>query len=1075
MNPIQTSLILPPFLSTYDRSTIIDFLKQWKNYTSNVTRYNDSAQDDRKLQKSPLRENIDSSILFTVCIFELDLAEGAEDNVSDDALLAHFREKIGLELRNAVDVVDLFRPLTFTLHEDPSQSVLELFAQSRQILAEQGLTAHFSQHEELRKQQIKAMVDSLHPRILQDSVIKSLSMERIDCKSDMKKFYKFLMDTVQQFTRFHHKAFKERVVTTVSNTSDRAMVCFHCKGAHHVLSCTACSPERARKLLSDFRSQQWQQRQQAVPKLSSQLPKNTLAPSNRNINTTPAMHRKPVFQTPNQRPERTTPHVTFSPIRPAHPDVFRSQSPAARPPTPTTASRQVGPSSDGRISRCMSSEALDEIAFWKTPTFPSSSLQCSSQVELQQLPDPSDSTTRLCLTPVTRIIDSVSIVIDDTDFEFASIVDDGADFTVVGRNVFDKISISVPETRKVTQYFSFADGSTNQSSIKFMADIIIRTSAGPVTVRRHWIYVVDCDMPEVLLGRPLLLCLGIDIDRFLTELGAQHAEVTDEQQLSPFPVSTNSLYEPLYQEDDFNGFPSLGPSLDGELEDALAETLEDASRKEAPPSFLDDLTKLISEFSDVFRVRLGPDPPVTVEPVVIQLKPDAQPKLCRPRRLPPLHADFLTGHFQKLVDFNYVFLNSQSAWASPAFCVPKAGENRTLRSVVDLRYPNSQIVKLAWPMPHLSTLGTYLNESKFFCTLDAFKGFWQFPIAGEIDSQSIMTPIGIVTPLRLPQGNSNSVFVFQRGMEHIFRPTLSLHRLLIWIDDLLLHAPSIDELLVSLNTVFVLCRQFGLKLNACRCRFFLTEAKYCGRLYSSTGWRHDPSRLNALLNMPLPRTAADLMQFLCAATWISTHIPDFERHVRPLRDLLEELLQNQHSRSKNIARRIAISTSHWTDDRQSAFRSSLSAISNAATLAHPKQDLERCVFTDASMDSYSIIITQCALLELQKPLYEQKHDPLAFFSRSFRGASARWAIPEKEAYPIIDAIQRFDYLLIFGRKFRIFTDHKNLMFIFNPESTAFPMKQHTLDKLGIRKFVQINTLFAVRTFSKTPFFKTVCF
>ena len=198
--------------------------------------------------------------------------------------------------------------------------------------------------------------------------------------------------------------------------------------------------------------------------------------------------------------------------------------------------------------------------------------------------------------------------------------------------------------------------------------------------------------------------------------------------------------------------------------------------------------------------------------------------------------------------------------------------------------------RLSYPLPHLLSLGEYLAESGVFFTLDAFKGFWQIPITGDIESQSMLTPIGIFTPTRLPQGNLNSVFIFQKAMDIIFRPVLSSRELLIWIDDLMGHAPDAESLLLILRTIFENCRKFRLKLNATRCKFFLTEAKWCGKIYFRGGWNHDPARTEALRSMSLPRTAADLMQFVCACTWLSTHIPDFARLIHPLRTLLESLL-----------------------------------------------------------------------------------------------------------------------------------------------------------------------------------------
>ena len=51
----------------------------------------------------------------------------------------------------------------------------------------------------------------------------------------------------------------------------------------------------------------------------------------------------------------------------------------------------------------------------------------------------------------------------------------------------------------------------------------------------------------------------------------------------------------------------------------------------APALFVSDLEKLLFEFSDIFRVNLGPDLPVDIEPAVLKLLPVAQASLCKPR------------------------------------------------------------------------------------------------------------------------------------------------------------------------------------------------------------------------------------------------------------------------------------------------------------------------------------------------------------------------------------------------------------------------------------------------------------
>ena len=122
-------------------------------------------------------------------------------------------------------------------------------------------------------------------------------------------------------------------------------------------------------------------------------------------------------------------------------------------------------------------------------------------------------------------------------------------------------------------------------------------------------------------------------------------------------------------------------------------------------------------------------------------------------------------------------------------------------------------------MPYLYTLGSYLAESKVFFFLDAFKGYWQFPVTGFLDLQSFITPDGIFTPKRILQGNCNGVFAFQRGMSEIFGDMIP-SRLLIWLDDVLGHAVSSDDLLSLLTVVFQKCRERRLKLNATKCRLY---------------------------------------------------------------------------------------------------------------------------------------------------------------------------------------------------------------------------------------------------------------
>jgi hypothetical protein len=78
-------------------------------------------------------------------------------------------------------------------------------------------------------------------------------------------------------------------------------------------------------------------------------------------------------------------------------------------------------------------------------------------------------------------------------------------------------------------------------------------------------------------------------------------------------------------------------------------------------------------------------------------------------------------------------------------------------------------------------------------------------------------------------------------------------------------------------------------------------------------------------------------------------------------------------------------------------------LGNTVRLAHPKDDQELCLCTDASDSHWGLIATQIPPEDLEKQPHHQKHQPLSFLRGSFQGSQKRWSVIEMEAYPIIAA------------------------------------------------------------------------
>ncbi|CEP01805.1 hypothetical protein PBRA_008747 [Plasmodiophora brassicae] len=219
-----------------------------------------------------------------------------------------------------------------------------------------------------------------------------------------------------------------------------------------------------------------------------------------------------------------------------------------------------------------------------------------------------------------------------------------------------------------------------------------------------------------------------------------------------------------------------------------------------------------------------------------------------------------------------------------------------------------------------------------------------------------------------------------------------MDRMMVWIDDLLGFAKTEAELLELLANVFERAREVGLKFNPTKCTIFARELVWCGKIYSGNGIRHDPERIAALTSMPEPKTVKDLQQLMWAVGWMRTTIPDYPYIIEPLQEVVGRANEELKRTKSTFEKLRAVLVEH-------------------VQLAYPKKDFQTCLFTDASEFAWSAVVTQIPMEDIELPISEQRHEPLAFHGKRFDNTQLRWPIIEKEAAAIVQATTRGDFLL----------------------------------------------------------------
>jgi hypothetical protein len=157
----------------------------------------------------------------------------------------------------------------------------------------------------------------------------------------------------------------------------------------------------------------------------------------------------------------------------------------------------------------------------------------------------------------------------------------------------------------------------------------------------------------------------------------------------------------------------------------------------------------VTECKDVFRLKLGADPPANVKSLVIKLRDGAEPVRMSARKYAPLQLKFMRDKIRELEELGLVYKNTGAEWASPPLILPKPGPDQ-YRITVDLRVPNASMKPTVWPMHNLQDELHDLHSAEVFVTLDFCQGYWQISLHKDSqDCQSFITPDGVYTPTRV--------------------------------------------------------------------------------------------------------------------------------------------------------------------------------------------------------------------------------------------------------------------------------------------------------------------------------------
>lgn len=422
-----------------------------------------------------------------------------------------------------------------------------------------------------------------------------------------------------------------------------------------------------------------------------------------------------------------------------------------------------------------------------------------------------------------------------------------------------------------------------------------------------------------------------------------------------------------------------------------------------------DIEVILQAFVDVFA-KPKSLPPARFQDHAIPLAAGSNPVKVKPYRYPHSQKEQIELMVKEMLDQGIIQPN-YSPFSSPVLLVKK--KDGSWRFCTDYRALNSITIKDSFPIPTVDELLDELFGAQYFSKLDLRSGYHQILVKSkDRHKTAFRTHQGLYEWLVMPFGLSNAPASFQSLMNHVFQAQLR-KSVLVFFDDILIYSPTWSAHLSDLTEVLQLLRQHSLFAKMSKCCFGFSEVDYLGHTVSHQGVQMDKSKVQAVLDWPLPRTLKHLRDFLGLSGYYRRFIRNYATIVASLTALLKK------------------DAFVWNQLVTEAFLALQKAITVAPVLALPDFSKPFILETDASGTGIGAILSQ------------DKH-PIAYFSKKLNSSMQHKSAYVRELYVVTEAMAKFRHYIL-DHKFIIRTDQQSLKAL-TDQTIQTPEQQKWLHK-----------------------------
>ncbi|KIK12807.1 hypothetical protein PISMIDRAFT_18468 [Pisolithus microcarpus 441] len=300
--------------------------------------------------------------------------------------------------------------------------------------------------------------------------------------------------------------------------------------------------------------------------------------------------------------------------------------------------------------------------------------------------------------------------------------------------------------------------------------------------------------------------------------------------------------------------------------------------------------------------------------------------------------------------------------------------------------------------------------SRFYAKFDIRWGFTNIRVKdSNIWKGGFVTPLGLFEPLVMFFGQKNSPPTFQWYMDVTFREQLMKRQQVGYMDDVIVHAKTREELHRQVREFLTVCQREKLRLKISKCIFEAEEVEFLGYVIGNGRIKTHTVKTDAVQEWKEPENLTQLRSFLGFTNFYQKFIAGYSTISAPL----------HHLSKKDVSWT-------WGLDQQQAFDKLKAALGSSPVLNIPDPTKPFALFTDASQSATGAVLAQ-------KGEDDEWH-PCSYLSESLKGAEKNYPIYDLEFLVVIRALKAFRHYLISPvAPTIVFTDHKNLEYYKEPQ------------------------------------------